>query len=176
GHDAWAHFSDVLMPGYRVLEAGDRVAFEIVRQWQDGFDYVATDIRPLLAPSRTPGGRVQRRPKRRVSSRDIRDGKESGAGMPTGRTRPLWMALILQPAEVRTRTMVCRDRRRLGSLRRHGIRTEAVPWTTATSGVTYRIDSRSPTRAEPASTPRKSRSWLCSWRCRPRAIVPSYET
>ena len=47
GHDAWAHFSDVLMPGYRVLEAGDRVAFEIVRQWQDGFDYVATDIRPL---------------------------------------------------------------------------------------------------------------------------------
>lgn len=68
-------------------------------------------------------------------SRDIFDGNEPGSGTVTGRTRPLWMAPIFQPVSVRTTTMVCRDSRRLGSVDRHGIRTEAVPCATATSGV-----------------------------------------
>ncbi|SEG99225.1 cold shock protein (beta-ribbon, CspA family) [Nonomuraea solani] len=47
GHDAWAHFSDILAEGYRALEAGQRVEFEIVQREQDGFAYVATNVRAL---------------------------------------------------------------------------------------------------------------------------------
>ncbi|WP_049576059.1 cold-shock protein [Nonomuraea sp. SBT364] len=47
GQDAWAHFSDIVAEGYRSLEAGERVTFEIVQRPQDGYDFVATDVRAV---------------------------------------------------------------------------------------------------------------------------------
>lgn len=47
GHDAWSHFSLILAEGYRYLEPGDRVEFEPVRRDQDGYAFVATDVRKL---------------------------------------------------------------------------------------------------------------------------------
>ncbi|MEV4225453.1 cold shock domain-containing protein [Nonomuraea sp. NPDC049725] len=47
GHDAWAHFSNIIAEGYRSLRAGERVTFEIVRREQDGFQYVAENVRSL---------------------------------------------------------------------------------------------------------------------------------
>jgi CspA family cold shock protein len=47
GHDAWVHYSDILGPGCRTLEIGGRVELEIVQRRQDGFDFVATNIRRL---------------------------------------------------------------------------------------------------------------------------------
>ncbi|MEV4079357.1 cold-shock protein [Nonomuraea fuscirosea] len=47
GHEAWVHFSDILGPGYRTLEIGGRVEFEVVQRRQDGFDFVATHVRRL---------------------------------------------------------------------------------------------------------------------------------
>jgi hypothetical protein len=43
----------------------------------------------------------------------------------------------------------------LGSFERQGISTDAVPWTIATPGATWRIDSTSPTRAEPSGHERR---------------------
>ncbi|WP_433435853.1 cold-shock protein [Nonomuraea sp. CA-141351] len=47
GRDAWAHFSDIVAEGYRSLEAGDEVEFDVVERSQDSFDYVAENIRKL---------------------------------------------------------------------------------------------------------------------------------
>jgi cold shock protein len=47
GRDAWAHFSDILAEGYRFLESGDQVEFEIIQRRQDGFDFVAANVRKL---------------------------------------------------------------------------------------------------------------------------------
>ncbi|WP_158578649.1 cold-shock protein [Spongiactinospora rosea] len=47
GRDAWAHFSDIVAVGYRVLEPGDRVEFELIQRRQDGYDFVAVNIRTL---------------------------------------------------------------------------------------------------------------------------------
>lgn len=49
----WAHFSSVLMSGYRVLRPGQAVSFEFAAGWQDGYDYRAVavwigDERPVL--------------------------------------------------------------------------------------------------------------------------------
>ncbi len=45
GRDAFAHFSEVVGEGYRVLEEGDEVEFALVERPQDSFDYVAENIR-----------------------------------------------------------------------------------------------------------------------------------
>ncbi|WP_188189432.1 cold-shock protein [Nonomuraea sp. SYSU D8015] len=47
GRDAFAHFSDIAASGYRELEAGDEVEFDVVERSQDSFDYVAENIRRL---------------------------------------------------------------------------------------------------------------------------------
>ncbi|NUW34186.1 cold shock domain-containing protein [Nonomuraea sp. SMC257] len=47
GRDAFGHFSEVVGTGYRVLEEGDEVEFDLVKQKQDSFDYVAVNIRKL---------------------------------------------------------------------------------------------------------------------------------
>ncbi|MER6949096.1 cold shock domain-containing protein [Nonomuraea sp. NPDC000554] len=47
GRDAFAHFSDIVGDGYRVLEAGDPVEFDVVERRQDSFDFVATNVRQL---------------------------------------------------------------------------------------------------------------------------------
>ncbi|MFI7611631.1 cold-shock protein [Nonomuraea terrae] len=47
GRDAFAHFSDIVASGYRSLEAGDEVEFDVVERPQDSFDYVAENIRTL---------------------------------------------------------------------------------------------------------------------------------
>ena len=46
----WAHFSSIVMDGYRVLAAGDQVAFTWEEARQDGYDYRAILVWP-------PGGR-----------------------------------------------------------------------------------------------------------------------
>ncbi|MFF4198094.1 cold-shock protein [Nonomuraea sp. NPDC001831] len=45
--DAFVHFSDIAASGYRVLEAGDEVEFDVVKRSQDSFDYVAENVRKL---------------------------------------------------------------------------------------------------------------------------------
>jgi CspA family cold shock protein len=45
GRDAFAHFSDIVGDGYRVLEAEDTVEFDLHEQQQDSFDFVATNVR-----------------------------------------------------------------------------------------------------------------------------------
>ncbi|MEV0199559.1 cold shock domain-containing protein [Nonomuraea sp. NPDC050691] len=47
GRDAFAHFSDIVATGYRALEEGDEVEFDLVERRQDSFDYVAVNIRKL---------------------------------------------------------------------------------------------------------------------------------
>ncbi|SFL13523.1 hypothetical protein SAMN05216275_15816 [Streptosporangium canum] len=47
GHDACAHFSDILAEGHQVLKPSDCVGFEIIQRRQDGFDFVATNIHKL---------------------------------------------------------------------------------------------------------------------------------
>ena len=47
GRDAFAHFSDVVEIGYRSLEAGEEVEFDLVERSQDSFDYVAENVRRL---------------------------------------------------------------------------------------------------------------------------------
>ncbi|MEV0143495.1 MULTISPECIES: cold shock domain-containing protein [unclassified Nonomuraea] len=47
GRDAFGHFSDVVGDGYRVLEEGDEVEFDVETRRQDSFDYVAGNIRKL---------------------------------------------------------------------------------------------------------------------------------
>jgi len=40
----WAHFSGVLMSGYRFLSPGQTVSFEFETGWQDGYDYRAVAV------------------------------------------------------------------------------------------------------------------------------------
>ncbi|MET8264449.1 cold shock domain-containing protein [Micromonospora arida] len=40
----WAHFSNVLMSGYRFLSPGQPVSFEFETGWQDGYDYRALAV------------------------------------------------------------------------------------------------------------------------------------
>ncbi len=42
----WAHFSVVMMPGYRSLDAGEQVEFAYETPGQDGFDYRAVAVYP----------------------------------------------------------------------------------------------------------------------------------
>ena len=56
----WAHFSAVLVEGYRALHAGQEVAFDPEAPGQDGFAYRALRIRPVgeqpvLPPVSAPG-------------------------------------------------------------------------------------------------------------------------
>ncbi len=45
--DAFAHFSEMVESGYRSLEAGEEVEFDLVERSQDSFDYVAENVRRL---------------------------------------------------------------------------------------------------------------------------------
>lgn len=45
--DAFVHFSDIVASGYRTLETGDEVEFDLVKRSQDSFDYVAENVRML---------------------------------------------------------------------------------------------------------------------------------
>ena len=49
----WTHFSAVLVPGYRRLEAGQEVSFTFEVAEQDGFSFRALEAWPAGAP---PGG------------------------------------------------------------------------------------------------------------------------
>jgi len=40
----WAHFSNVLMSGYRLLSPGQQVSLEFETGWQDGYDYRAVAV------------------------------------------------------------------------------------------------------------------------------------
>ena len=49
----WAHFSSVLMPGYRALHAGESVTLDYEPAEQDGYAFRATDVWPAgQAPDR----------------------------------------------------------------------------------------------------------------------------
>lgn len=58
----WAHFSSVLVPGYRALRAGQSVILEHEQDWQDGFAFRAVEVWPAghvphrveVAPERPP--------------------------------------------------------------------------------------------------------------------------
>ena len=56
----WAHFSAVLVEGYRALHAGQEVAFDPEAPGQDGFAYRALRIRPVgeqpVVPPVSPPG------------------------------------------------------------------------------------------------------------------------
>ncbi|WP_221633994.1 hypothetical protein [Nocardioides luti] len=43
----WAHYSSVLVPGYRSLSAGQAVGFTFEAPGQDGFDFRAVEVWPL---------------------------------------------------------------------------------------------------------------------------------
>jgi CspA family cold shock protein len=47
GFDAWVHFSEIEMDGYRSLNAGDAVEFDYEPARQDSFRFVATRVRKL---------------------------------------------------------------------------------------------------------------------------------
>jgi len=49
----WAHFSSIVMAGYRSLAPGDRVSFTCEAGQQDGFDYRARLVWPPGADPRT---------------------------------------------------------------------------------------------------------------------------
>lgn len=42
----WAHFSDVLVPGYRTLSAGQEVTFQYESAEQDGYRFRAVEVWP----------------------------------------------------------------------------------------------------------------------------------
>jgi CspA family cold shock protein len=50
----WAHFSDLVMDGYRSLTAGDHVTFTYEAVPQDGFDYRAISVWPPGVEPGTP--------------------------------------------------------------------------------------------------------------------------
>lgn len=56
----WAHFSSLSMSGYRRASTGDRVSFTHSRIAQDGFEYVAQEVKidgvPLAEPDAQPPG------------------------------------------------------------------------------------------------------------------------
>ncbi len=55
----WAHFSHLVMPDYRSLEAGQEVGLEAEAAEQDGFSFRATRVWPAGAsPEVTPGLRA----------------------------------------------------------------------------------------------------------------------
>jgi len=43
----WAHFGEILGNGFRTLVPGQSVEFDVENQCQDGYDYRASNIRPL---------------------------------------------------------------------------------------------------------------------------------
>lgn len=47
GFDAWVHFSEIEGTGFRSLEAGDRVTFEVEAARQDGFRFRALRVRKI---------------------------------------------------------------------------------------------------------------------------------
>jgi CspA family cold shock protein len=47
GADAWVHFSAIEMGGFRSLEAGDRVEFDVEEARQDSFRFRVTRVRKL---------------------------------------------------------------------------------------------------------------------------------
>ncbi|WP_407674480.1 cold-shock protein [Nonomuraea glycinis] len=47
GRDAFVHFSNMVEDGYRSLEVGEEVEFDLVERSQDSFDYVAENVRRL---------------------------------------------------------------------------------------------------------------------------------
>jgi CspA family cold shock protein len=52
----WAHFSSVLVPGYRALRAGQSVTLDFERAEQDGYMFRATEVWPAdQAPHRRGG-------------------------------------------------------------------------------------------------------------------------
>jgi cold shock protein len=53
----WAHFSSIVMDGYRALAAGDRVAFTWEAGQQDGYDYRAILVWPPGVEPGTPPAR-----------------------------------------------------------------------------------------------------------------------
>jgi CspA family cold shock protein len=48
----WAHFSSIVMDGYRSLIPGDQVAFTCEEAKQDGYEYRATQVWPAGARAR----------------------------------------------------------------------------------------------------------------------------
>ena len=56
----WAHFSSLSMSGYRRASTGDRVSFPHSQIAQDGFEYVAQEVKidgvPLAEPDAQPHG------------------------------------------------------------------------------------------------------------------------
>ena len=50
----WAHFSVIVMDGYRSLQAGQRVSFTFEPASQDGFSYVAITVWPPGVKPETP--------------------------------------------------------------------------------------------------------------------------
>ena len=50
----WAHYSSVLVPDYRALEAGQPVTLEVERAEQDGYSFRAVEVWPTgQEPHRT---------------------------------------------------------------------------------------------------------------------------
>lgn len=50
----WAHFSVIEMPGYRSLAVGDRVELDVEAASYEGYDFMATRVRPDGAPTTDP--------------------------------------------------------------------------------------------------------------------------
>jgi CspA family cold shock protein len=50
----WAHFSSILVPGYRALRAGESMMFECEPIGQEGYSFRAVEVLPVgLEPYRT---------------------------------------------------------------------------------------------------------------------------
>ncbi|WP_196443563.1 cold shock domain-containing protein [Planomonospora sp. ID67723] len=47
GRDAFAHFSEIVTTGRHELHPGDTVEFDVCERKQDGFDFIAVDVRTL---------------------------------------------------------------------------------------------------------------------------------
>jgi CspA family cold shock protein len=45
--EVWAHFSNLMMDGYKSLSVGQGVRFEYESPGQDGFPHRAASVRPL---------------------------------------------------------------------------------------------------------------------------------
>jgi len=47
GCDAFVHFSDIVVSGFREVHPGDKVEFTIVHRVQDSFKFSAAEVRKL---------------------------------------------------------------------------------------------------------------------------------
>ncbi len=54
----WAHFSVVLVDGFRSLEVGQQVLLTFEEAWQDGYSYRATAVRVEGRPEPAPQART----------------------------------------------------------------------------------------------------------------------